>query len=91
VNSTHALDLLVADVLGVLGRVTGVPVAADARLESDLGMDSLELAALAAELRGRFGSRVDLGEYLAGLELDELIELTAGDLAEYLADRTAVR
>lgn len=86
-NSTHAPDLLVADVLGALGRVTGAPVAAGARLEGDLGMDSLELAALAAELRTRFGNRVDLPGYLAGLELDELIELTARDLAEYLAER----
>ncbi len=84
-NSTHAPDLLAAEVLAALGRVTGAPVAADARLESDLGMDSLELAALAAELRDRFGDRVDLAGYLAGLELEELIELTSGDLAEYLA------
>lgn len=76
-----------AEVLTVVGRVTGAPVTADARLETDLGMDSLELAALAAELRGRFGSQVDLGGYLAGLELDDLIDLTAGQLAEHLADR----
>lgn len=73
--------------LAVVGRVTGAPVVADARLETDLGMDSLELATLAAELRGWFGNRVDLGGYLAGLELDELIDLTAGRLAGHLADR----
>ena len=80
-----------AEVLAVVGRVTGAPVVADALLESDLGMDSLELAALAAELRGRLGKQVDLGGYLAGLELDQLIELTAGRLAAHLADRTALK
>jgi len=75
-------------VLDALGQVAGVPVAADDRLEADLGLDSLELATLAVTLRDRFGDRVDLSDYLAGLELDELIELTAGQLAAFVAERT---
>ena len=83
----HAPDSPVAGVLDALGQLAGAPVAADDRLEADLGLDSLELAALAATLRNRFGDRVDLSGHLAGLELDELIDLTAGQLAEYVAGR----
>jgi len=45
------------------------------------------VAELAATLRARFGNRVDLAGHLAELELDELIELTAGRLADFVASR----
>ena len=54
-------------------------------------MDSVELAALAVLLAAAFGDRVDLERLLASLEIDELLALTAGDLASYIADRTASR
>lgn len=75
--------------LDALGRLAGGTVAADDRLEADLGLDSLEVAALAAMLREQFGDRVDLAGFLAGLELDQLIELTAGELAGYVAGTLA--
>lgn len=71
--------------LAGLRQLTGAPVTAGARLEADLGLDSLALATLAATLRERFGERVNLSGYLAELELDELIELTAGQVADYVA------
>lgn len=61
--------------------------AADARLEADLGMDSIELAAFAAALRDRFGDWVDLSDHLAALELDELIGLTVAEVAAFVASR----
>jgi hypothetical protein len=45
------------------------------------------LAAFAAALRTRFGDRVELTAHLAELELDELIELTAGQVAAFVASR----
>lgn len=75
-----------AEVLEALRPIAGA-VAADARLEAELGMDSLELAAFAAALHARFGDRVKLADHLAGLELDELIELTAGQVAAFVASR----
>jgi acyl carrier protein len=76
----------VAEVLDVLRPIAGAATA-DARLEAELGMDSIELAAFAAALRARFGDRVELAHHLAELELDELIELTAGQVATFVAGR----
>jgi acyl carrier protein len=73
--------------LDALRQLIGAPVSADARLEADLGLDSLDLTALAAVLRLRFGDRLDLAGFLAGLELDELIALTAGQLADWVANQ----
>jgi acyl carrier protein len=78
----------VVEVLELLRQLTGAPVSAEARLEADLGLDSLAMAALAASLRAEFGDRVDLSGYLAELELDQLIELTAGQVADFVAGRT---
>lgn len=78
-----------AAVLEILRRLSGVPVGPESRLEADLGLDSLAIAELAATLRAEFGDRVDLAGHLAGLELDELIGLTAGQLADLVARRTA--
>jgi acyl carrier protein len=54
------------------------------RLEADLGLDSLDLAALGAVLRDRYGTAVDLLGYVAGLDIDELIGLRVGDVAGYV-------
>ena len=54
------------------------------RLEGDLCLDSLDLAALSALLRDRYGTAVDLTGYVAGLEIDQVIGLTVADVAAYV-------
>lgn len=57
----------------------------NARLEGDLGMDSVELATLRALLLDRYGA--DLDQHLAALDIDELIGLTVLDVTAFVADR----
>ena len=59
-------------------------ITAATRLEGDLRLDSLDLAALGALLRDRYGRAVDLVGYVAGLDIDEIIELTVGDVTDYV-------
>lgn len=59
------------------------------RLEGDLALDSLELAALGGLLRERYGAAVSLPGYLAALDMDQLIGLTLADLLAYLAAHTS--
>jgi acyl carrier protein len=61
---------------------TGINAAT--RLERDLCLDSLDLAALSALLRDRYGSAVNLTGYVAGLDIDQIIGLTVADLAAYV-------
>src|SRR5690348_17190037 len=74
---------LLADLTAMLLDVTGederwgARVTAASRLEADLRLDSLEVAALC-------GAGVDLAGYLAGLEIDEIIALTVGDVLGYV-------
>lgn len=82
---------LVAELAPLIAEAAGespdwaAAITAGTRLHDDLELESLELAALGAALRGRYGPAVRLDRYLAGLDLDQLIELTVGDLAGYLA------
>jgi acyl carrier protein len=57
---------------------------ATTRLEGDLCLDSVDLAALSAALRDRYGTVVDLTRYVAGLDIDQIIGLTVADVAAYV-------
>lgn len=63
----------------------------DTRLDGDLFLDSIEVAALAAALRLRYGAGVDLAGYLARLDLDAIIALTLAEVARFAADQAGSR
>lgn len=75
---------LFTEIAGMLAEVTGEEgVAPDATLDGDLGLDSLDLIDFAGRLHDRYG--VDLLGYAATLDIDELIALTAADVARLVA------
>ncbi len=84
---------LLAGVIAMIAQATSEDeawastVTASCRLEGDLWLDSLELAALAGLLRSAYGSEVNLATFLTGLEVNKLIGLTVGDLVSYVAGR----
>jgi acyl carrier protein len=51
----------------------------------DLEVESIELIALAEKLQERYGTDVNFPVWLADKELDEIINLTVGQLVEYIA------
>lgn len=59
------------------------------RLEGDLRLESVEVAALADRLTQAYGERVDLLAFLAGLDIDQLIGLTVADVAAYVTGQPA--
>jgi acyl carrier protein len=85
-----AADITAGDVAAALAAATGdesllsAGVTAATRLERDLRLDSLDLVVLGALLRDRYGTAVDLVGYVAGLDIDEIIELTVGDVRGYV-------
>ncbi|MFF3736542.1 acyl carrier protein [Streptomyces sp. NPDC002566] len=50
----------------------------------DLELESIDLVTLAGMLQERYGERINFAEFLAGMEFDEIIELTVGRLVEYV-------
>ena len=84
---------LLAELAGMLREVSGedgrwaAGITRSSRLEGDLQLESIELAALSELLTDSYGDRADLAAFLAGLDLDQLIALTVGDLIDYLVAR----
>jgi acyl carrier protein len=86
-----AQSRLLAEMIALLRKVTGegprwaAGITASTRLERDLFLDSLEMAALSELARQAYGDRVDLAAFVSGLDIDQIIALTVGDLAAQVA------
>ncbi|HVQ92793.1 MAG TPA: hypothetical protein VMU51_17295 [Mycobacteriales bacterium] len=86
---------LFAEIVGILLEVTresaewAATITPNARLEVDLGMESIELLALAELLQSRYGDRVDLPAFVAGLDIDRIIGLSVADLVDFVAAQRA--
>jgi acyl carrier protein len=89
-TGTDAVGRLRDEIMGLLRQLIGNDpswadrVTPSARLDQDLWLDSLEVAALAGLLRNAFGDRVDLAAFLAGLDFEQLVALTVADLAAHV-------
>jgi acyl carrier protein len=59
-------------------------IAMSTTFNRDLELESIDLVTLAGLLEEQYGQRVNLAEFLAGMEFDEIIELTVGRLVEYV-------
>jgi acyl carrier protein len=57
----------------------------DTTFTFDLEVESIELVALAEKLQEKYGTEVNFPVWLADKELDEIINLTVGQLVEYIA------
>lgn len=84
---------VIAEVTALLRAVVGeagpwaARIGPGTRLDGDLFLESVELAELGDALARRFGESVDLGGYIALLDIDEIIALTVADVAGYVAAR----
>ena len=56
----------------------------------DLELESIDLVALAGQLQERWGEQVNFAEFIAGMDLDQIIGLTVGQLVRYVAGVVAV-
>lgn len=80
----------VSELAGVIAHVVGegadwaADITAATSVDGDLELEVADLVELATALRSRYGEHVDLLGYLAGLDIDALVELTVGDLADYV-------
>ncbi len=62
----------------------GVEIGMETSLGEDLMLESIDMVALSERLEQRYGERVNVAELIAGLELDELIDLTVGRLVDHV-------
>ncbi|WP_432027180.1 acyl carrier protein [Streptomyces sp. 1222.5] len=86
----HTTDTVLVDVTGMLRTVLAeygdddVAIGMATSFNRDLELESIDLVTLAGLLEERYGERVNLAEFLAGMEFDEIIELTVGRLVDHV-------
>lgn len=88
--TTPDAPAVLADVAGMLrimldeDGLEDIEVAMDTRFTDDLELESIDLVTLAGTLQDRYGQKVNFAEFVADLELDEIIGLTVGQLVRYI-------
>jgi acyl carrier protein len=60
------------------------PISMTTSFNGDLELESIEFVALAEKLQEKFGERVDFVGWISGKELDQIIQLTVGELVEFI-------
>jgi acyl carrier protein len=61
-----------------------IEIVAETSFNNDLELESIEFVALAEKLQEHYGKRVDFVGWLSGKDINEIIQMTVGDLAEFI-------
>lgn len=80
------LRVMVGEVLGEYELGADIEITADTTFFEDLELESIDIVVLAGHLESRYGSQVNIAEFLATLEIDEIIGLTVGRLVDHVID-----
>ncbi|MGP9017345.1 acyl carrier protein [Streptomyces sp. BR1] len=82
--------IVLAEIAGLIVTVLGeyAPDPADIRPDTlfgdDLELESIDLVMLSGQLQEWYGDRVNFAEFVAGLEIDEVIALSVGRLVDHV-------
>jgi acyl carrier protein len=88
-------ESVLADIAGMLRVVLDdygmedAEITLDTKFHDDLELESIDLVTLSSQLEDRYGDRVNFAEFVAGLDVDEIIDLSVGRLVDYVV--TALR
>lgn len=76
---------MLAEIIGA-EYALGLDIGMDSSFDADLELESIEFVKLATKLTERYGDRVDFVAFLAGKELNEIINMTVGEVVTYITD-----
>lgn len=84
-------DQILAEVRTILIEIIGseyalgLDIGMDTSFEADLELESIEFVKLSAMLAEHYGDRIDFVAFLAGKGLNEIIDMTVGEIVTYIA------
>jgi acyl carrier protein len=93
--SEATVDDVYRELIGALTGLVGaayveeMEVGPHSRFEADLELESMEIAELAEQLMARYGARVDFVAWFADMALDQLVELSIGDVVGFIVTSLA--
>jgi acyl carrier protein len=90
VTVTTSEQTVLAEIAGMLRAMLDeyglddTEITMETRFTEDLELESIDLVTLAGSLEARWGRQVNFAEFVAGLDLDEIIDLSVGRLVDYV-------
>ncbi|MBO4161162.1 MULTISPECIES: acyl carrier protein [Micromonospora] len=86
-----AQDTILAELTEMIDAVLGdfaddQVVTMDTTFSGDLGMESIDVVALAGRLQSRYGDTVNFAHFVAKLDLETVRELKVGQLVTHIAE-----
>lgn len=85
------VDEVLTTVRELVGEVLGeesldeIEVTMQTSFADDLQLESIEFVALSEQLLERYGDRVDFVSWMGEMELDDIVQLTVGELVNFVA------
>lgn len=61
----------------------------DTHFNDDLELESIELVVIAEKIQSHYNQAIDFNAWLGSLELDQMINLTVGDLTRFVDQQLA--
>jgi len=85
------LDHLATSLREVIGEswADDLAITRETSFNRDLELESIEFVALAEKLQEAYGGRVDFAAWLADQELDKIIQLTVGEVVDFIHSCTS--
>jgi acyl carrier protein len=85
-STADVLATVAAMVSEVIGEdfLVDAKITMDTSFADDLEMESIEFVALAEQLEEHYGDRVDFVSWIAGMEMEEIIALSVGELVDHI-------
>jgi acyl carrier protein len=83
------------EVVAMLAEVLGEDFLLDTEItpatsfSDDLALESIEFVALSEKLQARYGTRVNLVSFVAGMDIDGIMAITVGKLVGYIESQLA--
>ncbi|GLY34520.1 hypothetical protein Amsp01_005440 [Amycolatopsis sp. NBRC 101858] len=90
-HASATFDVVAELLTELVGDVLGIEITPETTFHEDLQLESIDLVTFASILSEHFGAEVNLAEYLAEQDLDDVIGLTVGDIARFVGERTCPR
>ncbi|WP_043113836.1 phosphopantetheine-binding protein [Solimonas soli] len=85
------LELVIAKIRSTINEdwIALYDIDAETRFNDDLEIESIEFVKIAEAIQAHYGAQLDIVGWLSGRSIQELIGLSVGELAAYVAEATA--
>jgi acyl carrier protein len=86
-NEQNILEEVRTMIAGIIGQDVDLndrEIALDTSFNRDLELESIEFVVLSEHLQNRYGKDIDFAGWLAGKELQDIINLRVGDVVRFI-------